>query len=103
ALEAQTGPLVRSQEGDVLIDEDDLTVVGLDEAGDDVEDRRLACSVGPDQAEDLALVDREADVVDGVDTAEVLLHVAQLEHELTRLGRLTRARSAARPHQRAAD
>ena len=42
------------------------------DAGDEVDERRLAGAVRPDQADDLALVQMERDVADGADTAEVL-------------------------------
>src|SRR5438067_225037 len=50
--------------------EDDLAVVRPVEPRDQVEDRRLAGAVRPDQPDDLALTDVERDVVDGNDPAE---------------------------------
>ena len=45
-------------------------------AGQQVDQRRLAGAVRPDQADELALVDREADVLQRVHAAEVAGHVA---------------------------
>src|SRR5438067_5097022 len=50
--------------------EDDLAVVRPVEPRDQVEDRRLAGAVRPDQPDDLALTDVERDAVDGNDPAE---------------------------------
>ena len=46
------------------------------DAGDDVEERRLAGAVRPDQADDRALRDREVDAVDRDQAAEALGHAA---------------------------
>ena len=46
--------------------------VGRIEAGDQVDDGALARAVGADQAEDLALLDAQADTVDGLHAAEML-------------------------------
>src|SRR5581483_5853836 len=48
-------------------------------AGDQVEQRRLAGAVGPDDAGDRALGDREGDLADRRQAAEVLGQVADLE------------------------
>src|SRR4029077_18644786 len=53
--------------------------VGLVEARDQVEERRLAGAVGPDQADDLALAHVERDVVDRDDPAEPSRHVLDRE------------------------
>ena len=50
--------------GDLLILEEDLTLVGLDQPDDHVERRRLAGAVGAEQPDDLALVDLDRNVVD---------------------------------------
>ena len=44
--------------------------VAADEAGDRVDEGRLAGAVGPDQPDELALADLEVDVVEGVHAAE---------------------------------
>ena len=51
---------VRRQAGDVVALEGDAAGIGLVEAGDGGEQRRLARAVGPDQADDLALRARRA-------------------------------------------
>ena len=57
AGDAEPGDLVGPAPGEVGAREPDLALGRLVHAGDDVEHRRLARSVGPDQGEDLALVD----------------------------------------------
>jgi hypothetical protein len=54
-------------------------VVGLLEPADDLHQRRLAGAVVPEQAEDLALVQVEADVAQRDDRAEALAHVLDAE------------------------
>ena len=48
----------------------DVAVVGAHEAADDVEERRLAGAVGPDDADDLAGRDRQRDLLEGRQPAE---------------------------------
>ncbi len=55
---------------------------GLVDAGHDVEAGRLAGAVGPDEAEDLALVDVEADLVEGDDATEAQRDGVDLEQPL---------------------
>src|SRR5207302_10584137 len=88
-LQSGLGPLVRAQPGDLLAEQPDLAGVGFEEAGDDVEQGRLAGTVGADQAEDLAVVDREADVVDRLHPAEALAHATELEHDVSLLAAAT--------------
>ena len=57
-----------------------LPVDGRHVAGQDPHRRRLAGAVGPEEAEDLALVDAEADVVDGGEAAVLLGEVLNLDH-----------------------
>ena len=61
--------------------ERDLAAGRVEDAGDDVEERRLAGAVGPDQADDRALRDREVDVVDGDQAAEALRDVLGVEEQ----------------------
>ena len=72
ATEAEGGPAIGRVLRDVGPVEDDPALVGLREPGDEVEDRRLAGAVRADQAEDLAVAQVEAGVVDGADPAEAL-------------------------------
>ena len=55
---------------------------GLVDAGHDVEAGRLAGAVGADEAEDLALVDVEAHLVERDDAAEAQRHLVDLEQLL---------------------
>ena len=52
---------------------------GAVDAGDEIEDGGLAGAVGADQADDLALLDVEGEIVDGAETAEVLGQTRRLE------------------------
>ena len=52
-----------------------VSPIGLVQALEDLDRRRLARAVGPQQAEDLARVDLEADAVDGLDVAVALVQV----------------------------
>ena len=49
------------------------------DAADEVEDRRLAGAVGPDETDDLALVDSQGEIVHGPEAAEVLRQAFSLE------------------------
>src|ERR1019366_6541610 len=49
------------------------------ETGENVEEGRLACAVGADQAVDLAFLDRDADVGERLQAAEALRHAADLQ------------------------
>jgi len=56
--------------GDVGAEELDAALIGRERAADQVEHRRLAGAVRPDEAEDLAGAELEADLVDGDEAAE---------------------------------
>src|SRR5688572_5409051 len=79
AGDAQVCDAMRLQADQVLAAEADRARVGLVEPRDAVEDGRLAGSVGADHGEDLAVVDREADTLDGLDRLEGELEVLDLE------------------------
>ena len=66
---AARGDLVRRRVGDLAPVEDHRAAVGLDHAGDRLQQRRLAGAVRAEQRDDLALVDLEVD-------AEQHLHAA---------------------------
>src|SRR5262249_18624525 len=53
---------------------------GRKDAREDAHRGRLAGAVGTEEADDLALAHREADAANGLDRAEALRDVAQLEH-----------------------
>src|SRR5262249_3776640 len=78
---------VRRLAQEALAREDDRARVGLVEAGDQVEERRLAGAVRPDQPDDLAGLDVERHVVDGDDAAETPPYVLEREQ---RQGRKTK-------------
>jgi hypothetical protein len=48
---------------------------------DDLQERALACPVGTDDGDDVAVVDPEGDVVDGRETAEPLRDPVDLEEQ----------------------
>src|SRR6476469_4734538 len=61
--DAKPGALVHRHVGDILAVENDLALLGLDQADDHIEGRRLARSVGAEEAYNLALLKSETDVV----------------------------------------
>ena len=63
---------VRLCAGDVAILEHDPSAGDRQDAADQIDRGALARAVGADQAEDLALLDREIQLIDGTDTAEML-------------------------------
>ena len=65
--DAEAGAAVHRHAGDVVAVELDGAVVGLDQAGDHVEDRGLAGAVRAEQADRLAARHREAGIVDDRD------------------------------------
>ena len=67
--------------GDVFAVEDDAALVGDEEAGDEVEDRRLAGAVRADEAEHFAFAQAQRRVVDGTDTAEAFRNFRDLEDD----------------------
>ena len=73
------GPLVGRQPGDVGAVDQDLALGRLLEAGDHPQRRRLAAAARAEQREELALADREAELVDGGEVAEALGDLAQLD------------------------
>ena len=66
---------------DVLAVEDDAPAGRLDEAQQDAADRGLAAAGLADQAERLAAPDREADVVDRPDLADLAVQHAAVKRE----------------------
>ncbi len=57
-----------------------LTVIGLEQAGNDLDSGGLAGAVGPDVSDDFTRADTEADVVDGGKTAVAFTERFNLEH-----------------------
>ena len=79
---AERRDLVRRARGDVDVLEEDPARGRLVDAGQDVEEGRLAGAVRADQADDRAARDREVDVVHGDEAAELLAHLDRLEQRL---------------------
>ena len=79
ARDPARGDLVRLEAEQRLALEPDVAGVGLVDAGDEVEERRLAGAVRPDHADDLALVDVQVELVDAREPAEALRDALELE------------------------
>ena len=73
---------VRVEPDDRLPLEDDLAAVRRVDAGDQVEERRLAGAVRPDDADDLTFVHDEVEAVDAGQAAERLGQARHLEQRL---------------------
>ena len=80
APEPEGGALVDGQAGDVPPLVQDAAGVGHVEAGDEVEQRRLAGAVGPDHPDDLPLADGDAHVEVGLHAAEPDGQVVRVKH-----------------------
>src|SRR6266550_4110883 len=78
---------VRLQSGNVLACEQHLAAIRLDEAGDKIEERRLARAVRPDDGDDRSRHDVEIDAVHGLNAAERLRQVLDLKQRLARVNR----------------
>src|SRR5207237_7928869 len=70
ARDAARAHAMRREPGDVGAAQANAPGVGRERPRDEVEERRLARAVRAHDAEDGALLEREADVVDGADAAE---------------------------------
>src|SRR5690606_25159166 len=79
AGDAAPRDLVRGQAGNALSRQAYLAAGRRQRAGDQVEHGGLARPVRPDQAEDLAFADVEADIVDGDEAAELLARAGNAE------------------------
>ena len=97
AGEAEPGELVRPRAGHVLAVDEDPALVGLLHAGGDVEQRRLARAVRPDEADDLPVLQVEADLVDREQAAEADADVPQLQPRAGRWRCAAPARAAWSP------
>src|SRR5207244_4712111 len=65
ASQPDGGPAIGAPAGDVGPVQDDASGVEGQDAGDEVEDRRLASAVGPDETQDLVLPEPEGAVAHG--------------------------------------
>ena len=70
------------QPRDRLAADQDLARGRLDDAGQDLDQRRFSRAVVADQSDDLALVDAEVDAAERIDAPERLGDVAQLDEPL---------------------
>ena len=80
--------------------EHDVAAVGLVDAGDQVEERRLAGAVRADHADDLALVDVQLEIRDDLEPAECERDAAQCEQGLVGHQTISTRRSPKRPFGR---
>ncbi len=72
-LRDETNPRARLAEpGDYVVAVDEhLTTAGVDDAADDIDQRGLAGTVRAEQPEDLALVDLEVNVLEGLEATGI--------------------------------
>ena len=82
--DAEPRALIHRQRGDIPAVEMDVAAIGLDEAGDHVEHRRLAGPVGPEQADGFAAPDVEAHPAHNLAAAEALLDA--MDGEIVAIG-----------------
>ena len=97
---AEARDLVRLEADDAALVEQDVAVVGLVDAGDQVEERRLAGAVRADHADDLALVDVQVELGDDLEAAERQRDAAQLEQGAVGHQMISTRRSPRRPFGR---
>ena len=76
------GNQVGTHSGDVLALKVNLSSGRLEKSGDEVEQRRLAGTIGPDDAEDFPFVDVKVEPIDRIHAAEALLQVVDLKQWL---------------------
>src|SRR6185503_10704332 len=75
AADAGGRDLVRLQAGETAVVEPEVTAIGRIDAGENIEQRGLAGTVGTDQAVDLALADGEGDIIQRLHAAEPLCNL----------------------------
>src|SRR3546814_6232786 len=81
AAELPAEDLMRRQAGDVLVVQEDAPGIRLKEAGDNIEQGRLASAVGADQAGDRAFPHLDRAVVDGAQATEILYQTLHRSEE----------------------
>src|SRR5712691_9537268 len=96
APQAQASAAEGREPRDVAVEEGDAARRRPDEAGDGVEERRLAGAVGAEDDEALALSRGEADGAEGLETAEVVGQALDGERRGHRLTATRRARTTPR-------
>ena len=87
AHEAAAEQFMRRPSGDLLSIQLDPAGIGAHETGQDIEQRRLAGAVRPDQPENLAALEGEAAIVYGPDAAEGFANVVGSDHAIWTSGR----------------
>jgi hypothetical protein len=92
--DAQRDHVMGRHVGQVLSVETDGSLSGDEEAADRVEGGGLACAVGADERDDLALFDRQGDPLERVDVAVVGVEVVHLEQ-----GHVSLPRRRSRPRR----
>src|SRR6266702_3878406 len=97
AREAQADALVRGMPADVLPFETDAAFLVPERPGDAVDERALAGTVRPDQADALARPHREVDALQRREAAEPLGHTADLEQRLGHQRSLLRRQASTQP------
>src|SRR5262249_7753064 len=100
AGQSERADRVRGQAAERAPAKADVTGVRGQKPGQQIEDRRLAGAVRSDEAEHLALVDREIEAVDGLNAAEALgeaMRLEQLQRRRRRHRRSMRARRGYAP------
>ncbi len=76
--------LLRREAVDLLVLEPDAAAIDLVDGGDEVEYRRLAGAVRADEPHGLFLVDGEVQIVDDLETTEVLGDAGEGEKRVAR-------------------
>ena len=97
ARHAAQRQLVRGEVGHVCAFEDDTASLRDIDAADHVEQGRLAGAVWPDQREDFAAIDGEANAVDGDDAAESNPQIFDAEDGHAGLRRISAAMAGTMP------
>lgn len=72
--------LMRGEAGDILAIEKNLARAWLMDPGDDVEERRLACTIGADEAGDRAFRDGQGRIIHGMQAAEIFMEMLNYDH-----------------------
>ena len=93
----QLRDLVRRQPDDALAVEEDVAAVGRVDAGDEVEERRLARAVRADEAHDLAVADVEVQLVDARAARRRTSRRLELEERVARRSHDLHSRRPAQP------
>src|SRR5262249_47979563 len=95
ASDAHPDPVVDGLARDVLAAEDERAAIGREEAADQVHERGFPRAVRSDQTQELPLVDRHRDVVDGEVASERLRDATDLQE--THARDLSRKRATSWP------